>query len=46
MGLPTAKLIAGLHGGSVWIESAAESEPPYGTAVCFTVPVSRSIAGQ
>lgn len=40
MGLATAKLIVGLHGGSIWIEQAAGSKAPEGTAVLFTVPVS------
>jgi light-regulated signal transduction histidine kinase (bacteriophytochrome) len=37
LGLATAKLIAGLHGGSIRIESAAESEAVDATCVSFTV---------
>jgi light-regulated signal transduction histidine kinase (bacteriophytochrome) len=40
MGLATAKLIVGLLGGNIWIEPAAGSDAPGGTAVLFTVPVS------
>jgi light-regulated signal transduction histidine kinase (bacteriophytochrome) len=40
MGLATAKLIVGLHGGNIWIEAAAGSDAPCGAAVLFTVPVS------
>ncbi len=37
LGLAVAKLIAGLHGGTIWIDSVSKSGLPCETAVSFTV---------
>lgn len=40
LGLPLAKALVELHGGSLWIKSRTGK----GTAVCFTLPVHRVIS--
>lgn len=46
MGLATAKLIVGLHGGEIRIEPVSEDGTAPGAAVVFTAPVQRLPSGR